>query len=180
MWTEIIKILAPSAITAIILGYVFNKRLEKYKSLLKVNETYITSLLEGLNKFMGDFRTIVEKSIELETQLRSNDIKRETLKEFSELSKNYNETLKGHRIYLTPLIPFGYSGRDVGIQAITALSLFCARSLREDGMRINEADKEDLLAAINDLKRGYSITSSNANKVLKWVHVGKPFNLLIK
>lgn len=179
MWMGIIKILAPSAITAIVLGYIFNRRLEKYKMLLKVNETYIASLIDGLNEFMGDFKAVVEKSIELETQVKANDTNKKTLEEFLELSEKYKVTLKGHRVYLAPLIPFGYSGSDVGIQAVVAMNLFIESIVRKD-IQFSESNKKALFASINELNRAYRITSSNANKVLNKVQVGKPFNLLLK
>lgn len=72
MWIEILKILAPSAITTVILGYWFNKKLEEQKiffnitleerkMFLRMNEPFLNSLITGLQLLMNDYKAIILK-----------------------------------------------------------------------------------------------------------------------
>ncbi len=59
MWIEIAKLLLSSAITTVVLGFIFNKKIERHKMFLKVGEQYLSSLIIGLNAFMADFKALI-------------------------------------------------------------------------------------------------------------------------
>src|SRR2546430_12528315 len=116
MWIEIAKLLLSSAITTVVLAFIFNKKIERHKMFLKVGEQYLSALLIGLNAFMTDFKAVVTKVEEIEIELRNNTFSTQSENEFTQTLQKFNETIKGHRIYLAPFIPFGLSNEDIGIQ----------------------------------------------------------------
>src|SRR5712691_10651214 len=59
MWIEIAKLLLSSAITTVVLGFIFNKKIERHKMFLKVGEQYLSSMIIGLNAFMADFKALI-------------------------------------------------------------------------------------------------------------------------
>jgi len=176
MWMEILKLLISSAIATIVLSFIFNKKLERHKMFLKVSEQYLSSLIIGLNEFMGDFKAVVVKAEEIETQLRTDTFTEQSWGEFSSVVKKFNETIKGHRIYLAPFIPFGISNEDVGMQEMDALRLSLEMLLDENAKDNHARIREICLNVIPKFKEKYSLTSDKANLVTQGVFEGKsPF-----
>jgi hypothetical protein len=103
MWIEVLKILGPSALMAVVLAYVLNKKLENYKMLLKVNEQSLLLMVNGLHLLMNDYRAIVLKVGEVRRLIEKHKYPEEQIHELSVLKQQYESTLRGHRIYLAPL-----------------------------------------------------------------------------
>ena len=143
---------------------------------LKINEHYILSLLNGMNEFMGAFKPIVIKVGEIEQQLIDGRLDKGSVAEFTELAIGFGGTVRAHRIYLTPLIPFGYSDRDVGVQALHGLINLLDISLSGVEAEMEEEVKTRTIELIRELKSHYASTSVRVNKVLADIHSGKSFS----
>lgn len=143
---------------------------------LKVSEQYLSSLIIGVNKFMGDFKAVVVKVEEIENQLISNTFTEESGKEFTKVISTFNETVKAHRIYLTPFIPFGVSNEDVGIQNLAALQLGLVLLLDESRKAEHPEIRKKCLKVAPKFKEKYSLTTGKANQITKGVFEGEsPF-----
>ena len=181
MWIEIVKLLLSSAITTVVLGFIFNKKIERHKMFLKVGEQYLSSLIIGLNAFMTDFKALVVKVEEIEIELQTNTFSIRSGEEFTQALQRFNETIKGHRIYLAPFIPFGLSNEDIGIQELGALRLSLEMLLNENLKDDHGRTREICLKVIPKFKEKYSRTTNKANQVTRGVFDGKsPFDNFLR
>jgi hypothetical protein len=162
---EVIKVVITSAVTSLVLSYFFNKKLEEQKTLLKVSEKYMTSLIEGINDFIGAFKAVVIKLDEIEAQLDSDSINEESVKDFRNLAREYTEKVRQHRIYLVPLIPFGGSYKEVCFQTIMHLPNLLDTYLKmlvKGDERCDEF-KVDCAELFDTVRTSYISTTEKAN-----------------
>lgn len=174
MWIELAQIVASNAFTVIVVGYVLNKRLERQKVFISISEQFMSALVLGLNNFMGDFKAVVVKAEEVEKGIKEGTYNEELFKECLKRIQQYQETIRASRIYLTPLIPFGTSEEDVGVQAMFALSLLCDRTLRKRDVLL-EGNRDTVVVVVKNLRDSYKVTTARANELLRRLHAGKKF-----
>jgi hypothetical protein len=190
MWIEIIKIMASSVITAIILGYIFNKRLEERKMLLKINEQLISSLISSLHVVINELKAIVEKAEDVKNEIETGQLHKETMDSFLALSDKYRTTFREHRIYLAPIVPYGISQprperksepiNDLGLSALHRV-IAHGRVIQElsgvsgvmEWERIKGQSRRKCLEAIGDLNAGYGMICYTANHIIDYLQKGK-------
>jgi len=172
MWIEVLKILATSAVIAAILSFVFNKKLQKQKMLLNVNEQYLSSLIAGLNEFLGSFKSVLVKAEEIGSDLSEGTFKKQRVDEFIERVDHYSKTISAHRVYLQPLIPFGESDSDVGLYTLRRLTRTLQR-ITGDVKTPTQAERDACATLIQELSHCYRLTNGRVGEVMKRIHAGK-------
>lgn len=181
MWIEILKILAPSAVTAIILGYWFNKKLEKQKMFLRIQEMLLNSLITGLHLLMNDYKAIMLKVEEIKAQIRMNSLDYKSVDELRDLKEKYEATLRIHRIHLSALVPYGGTGPkhshdDVNLVAVGYILSFLKQLRKADNTQAKEICKTGILKAIDYASASYDSVCDKANLIINHLQDGKnPF-----
>lgn len=178
MSMEIVKLLLSSAVTAAFLSYIFNRKLEKYKTFSKVNEEYISAVLKGLNFFLKDLKIMIEITKKHRDEIKSEEISDETIHELISAIRSYVATVQTHRIYLVPIIPIGGSEENGGLSEcgliVNSLQLF--RREKEAGALTKEKKDKILricLEAVDKLEQEYKSLGEKLNEVIKRIHSGK-------
>jgi hypothetical protein len=184
MWIEILKIVGPSALVAVVLAYVFNKKLENHKMLLKVNEQSLLLMINGLHLLMKDYKAIVLKVGEVRRLIEKDKYPEEQIDELDVLKQQYESTLKGHRIYLAPLIPYSKTGGtfhsydDVNLGGVNLL----LNRLRKMQIAVNPISitrhRDEALKFIDYVDLSYESACYRANQIIAQMQNGKsPFNV---
>jgi len=181
IWIEILKLLGPSTIVGIIVGYVFNRKLEKTRAFSKVNEVYLTSVVTGINEFIGSFKMVLEKLNEVDQKFRSHsEIDKETFEDIQNVINNYRAVVRTHRVYLAPFLPFGNSYEDAGMNQIINIlsSIEILHQGSKFGASLSELDRRDIVAiflrSTEKLNERYASMAVKAEKVLSDIHHARP------
>lgn len=188
MWSEVMKmivsILASGTITALIVGYFFNKKLEERKMILKINEQFLSSLINGLNLLMNNYKSMVLQADEIKHQIEKGNLTQESVSVLKELKEKYHNTLNTHRIYLTALIPYGktqvneFSFDDINIVAIRHLLDILTLMTAQDGGEAFKKYKDWSLTAIYYVNASYESACNKTNIIIGYLHEGKnPFTI---
>jgi hypothetical protein len=206
MWIEILKIVVSCAITASIVGYFLNKRLEKHKMLLnknleerkmflRINEQFFSSLMNGLNLIMSDYKRIVLKAQEIDGKVRAMPLDYTMISELEEVVTIYSNTFRAHRIYLTALVPYGGSVdkeayndiyKDIRLDATYSFLKELKRIREYDELRrgkdvppFNIGTESSYSFCLNRIKRDYESVCIKVNKIIECLKRGEdPSNLL--
>jgi hypothetical protein len=184
MWVEILKIVAPSALTAIIVGYIFNKKLEKHKMFLKINEQFLSSLINGLHLLMNDYKAVILQVNEIRKHIEKDNYHNEPIDKLETLKQEYENTLRGHRIYLAALIPYSRTGAsfhshdDINLVGVNLL----LNQLREMQKIANPVMlrnyRDEALEFIDYINLSYESACYRANQIIAHIQNGKnPFSI---
>ena len=143
MWLEVTTLAVSNAVTGAVVAYILNQRLEKRKLLYSAGARFFESVGKAMEAIMLAYRKMADKSQEVARQVREKDIKDkiddDVVAEFHSAVHEYQAALAVHRLYLTPLIPFGGSQaaeRDGHAAVITATA---AELLLQSAARVRTA-----------------------------------------
>jgi hypothetical protein len=113
MWIEVTTLAVSNAVTGAAVAYIFDRRLEKRKALYSAGARFFESVGKAMEAIMLAYRNMVDKSQEITRQLRettaADGVTDNAVAEFRVAVHDYKAALAVHRLYLTPLIPFGGS-----------------------------------------------------------------------
>ena len=142
----------------------------------KVNEDYLTSIIDGLNVFMGSYKKILQEACQIEDKLYQGTLCRKDLDDFQAFCDAYTSSIQTHRIYLVPVLPFGSSNENAGLGDLMAILSYPNIFLLKEN-EITDEQKGNysrrLREAVQNLKQKYNMMSKRGNNIIKQLNDGK-------
>ena len=156
---EIAKIIIPALVSSSLVSYFFQKKLQRLQNYETVTKAMLERMLNGIEDIFGIAQAVQETLLEIKTALEKENTKKGQLERLTDkLSGQANalkEKINMHRIYITPLIPFGTSKHYGGVylSVVGALQVLNKISIN-DSPESFEKDKQwilDLIEKASDI-----------------------------
>ena len=171
---EVMGIVGSSAIVAAFVTYIQNRRIEKLKMFSKPNAKYYESLIDGVNTLLSNYKQIITSIVDIQEKCDTGDFNTSTLKDYSIAQTEYVTSLRAHRVYLVPFLPFGDSNVYAGLQDLQAISMRLGLIFDPEVDDTSRSeDLEQLKISIKRLIKNYEYLSDRANRVVRDMANGK-------
>lgn len=188
MWIEVTTLVLSNAATGAIAAYLLNRRLERRKMLYSAGARFFESVGKAMDAIMLAYRNMAEKSQEIARQLRESTVSEKlvdnTVAEFRAAVKDYQAALAVHRLYLTPLIPFGGTkaaeGGDPHAAVITAnaAAMLLRGLVRIPNVHQPSEVREECLKYAEAVQAQYKLMGEKVIRIVRWMSDGRdPFDI---
>lgn len=180
---EILKITMPALASSGVVAYLFNrkaKRLEVYK---EVANNVVNKMLTGMEDLQAAEKGYYESITKIQRLITKVDFTNEFIKQLNTLTQDLRiscgiicQTIDRHRIYITPLIPYGESG---GVYAMPTRNISVLAELIEKAYKNNDDQKfqesiELIDSVANEAAEGHKEFRAALEKIIKKIINGRP------
>lgn len=113
---EITKVVLPALVSSGIIAYFFNKRLKRLSSYQAITDELFKRMLQGMEEILKEANSIREALSSLNEAVSMSTTSPHFIEEvragqekFGEAIQNFRRVVDHHRMYITPLMPYGKS-----------------------------------------------------------------------